>query len=574
MGLILDIVPNHMGVGGADNAWWLDVLEWGRASPYAEFFDIDWDPPDADAARPAAGAVPGQRRTATCWRTGELRAAIRRDGRAAVRRLSRRTVSRSRPRDYAAVLLTGGGPLEAPARLFAELGAGGRGACARAAEAAREELLQPAYAAARSPKRCAAYDADDAGRAATGCTACWSGRHYRLAWWRAATDEINWRRFFDVNGLAGVRVGAAGGVRGHPRAPCSACTREGLIDGVRIDHVDGLADPRDYCRKLRRRLDALHAEARRRVCADEPAILWIEKILFAHERLADRLADRRHHRLRLHERRRRRAARSGRRGAADRSCGPALTGRPGDFEDEAAAGAAADPAREPVAANCSRPPPRCTASPGAICATRDYTLTGDPPRADGAAGAFPHLSHLCRPGRHLRNRPAGDGLGDGRRAAHRARRRPPTAGPGRRAGSPATACATCRRARGGRNGCARWCASSSFRAPTAAKSVEDTAFYRYGRLLSRNEVGSEPSQFALTPGRLPRRRPRAAAPLAARAAGHRDARPQARRGYPRAPRRAERDARRVGSRAAALDAAERAAEARGGRPRRRTPPTR
>ncbi len=47
MGLVLDIVPNHMGVGGADNAWWLDVLEWGRASAYAEYFDIDWDPPDA-----------------------------------------------------------------------------------------------------------------------------------------------------------------------------------------------------------------------------------------------------------------------------------------------------------------------------------------------------------------------------------------------------------------------------------------------------------------------------------------------------------------------------------------------
>ena len=46
MGLIVDIVPNHMGVGGADNAWWLDVLEFGRSSHYAEFFDIDWDPPD------------------------------------------------------------------------------------------------------------------------------------------------------------------------------------------------------------------------------------------------------------------------------------------------------------------------------------------------------------------------------------------------------------------------------------------------------------------------------------------------------------------------------------------------
>jgi len=44
MGLILDFVPNHMGIGKADNAWWLDVLEAGRSSPYAEFFDIEWEP--------------------------------------------------------------------------------------------------------------------------------------------------------------------------------------------------------------------------------------------------------------------------------------------------------------------------------------------------------------------------------------------------------------------------------------------------------------------------------------------------------------------------------------------------
>ena len=46
LGLILDIVPNHRGVGGGDNAWWMDVLEWGRASRYADAFDIDWMPPD------------------------------------------------------------------------------------------------------------------------------------------------------------------------------------------------------------------------------------------------------------------------------------------------------------------------------------------------------------------------------------------------------------------------------------------------------------------------------------------------------------------------------------------------
>jgi (1->4)-alpha-D-glucan 1-alpha-D-glucosylmutase len=48
MGLILDFVPNHMGVGARDNAWWLDVLEWGRESPFTAFFDVNWDPPRPD----------------------------------------------------------------------------------------------------------------------------------------------------------------------------------------------------------------------------------------------------------------------------------------------------------------------------------------------------------------------------------------------------------------------------------------------------------------------------------------------------------------------------------------------
>lgn len=47
LGVIVDIVPNHMGVGGSSNGWWNDVLEWGPASPYAHHFDIDWHPPDA-----------------------------------------------------------------------------------------------------------------------------------------------------------------------------------------------------------------------------------------------------------------------------------------------------------------------------------------------------------------------------------------------------------------------------------------------------------------------------------------------------------------------------------------------
>jgi len=74
MGLIIDIVPNHMGVMGSDNAWWLDVLENGESSVYACFFDIDWHPLKERTARKSAGSGfarslrrgPGERRVEAC----------------------------------------------------------------------------------------------------------------------------------------------------------------------------------------------------------------------------------------------------------------------------------------------------------------------------------------------------------------------------------------------------------------------------------------------------------------------------------------------------------------------------
>ena len=60
MGQIIDIVPNHMGVMGSDNLWWLDVLENGRSSAYADFFDIDWQPAKSELRRQTAGAVLGE----------------------------------------------------------------------------------------------------------------------------------------------------------------------------------------------------------------------------------------------------------------------------------------------------------------------------------------------------------------------------------------------------------------------------------------------------------------------------------------------------------------------------------
>ena len=77
MGQILDVVPNHMGVMGADNAWWMDVLENGEASSYAGFFDIDWQPVDLGARGQGARAGAGRAITGSRWSTGELPARLR-----------------------------------------------------------------------------------------------------------------------------------------------------------------------------------------------------------------------------------------------------------------------------------------------------------------------------------------------------------------------------------------------------------------------------------------------------------------------------------------------------------------
>src|SRR5439155_7144019 len=81
-------------------------------------------------------------------------------------------------------------------------------------------------------------------------------QHYRLAWWRVANDEINWRRFFDINELAGLRMENPEAFE-SVHALVFRLYAEGIIDGVRVDHIDGLSDPASYCRALRQRLAKL-----------------------------------------------------------------------------------------------------------------------------------------------------------------------------------------------------------------------------------------------------------------------------------------------------------------------------
>ena len=424
MGLVLDIVPNHMGVGGSDNAWWLDVLEWGRASAHAEYFDIDWDPPDASLRgrmlAPFLGSPYGE-----CLMNKELTLQFDpEDGRLFVGYYTHRFPIN--PRDYPSVLLTEGGPLEEPARAFGELSTTSREAMRRDAALARETLRSPDYAQAIA-ECLRAYDpATETGR--DRLHRLLERQNYRLAWWRAATDEINWRRFFDVNGLAGVRAEVPV-VFDDTHRTILRLYAEGLIDAVRIDHVDGLADPRGYCRKLRRQLQAAHAHRPAELQAVPPA-LWIEKILAPQESLSpDWLTDgttgydyMNDVSAVLHDP-------AGE--AALTTLWSSLTGRPAEFDVEAMA-ARRQILRESLSSELFSTAAAVHRIARRDVSTRDYTLTAVRRTLVEILVHFHVYRIYAGLGGLSETGQAGDGLGNGGGAAHRAPDRSPFAGTDRR----------------------------------------------------------------------------------------------------------------------------------------------
>jgi (1->4)-alpha-D-glucan 1-alpha-D-glucosylmutase len=219
MGILLDIVPNHMGVAANDNAWWNDVLAHGPHSRHAGHFDIDWDSADAD-----------------------LRGKV--------------------------LLPFLDGSLDAV------LAAGQLGVV----RAESGEALLLAWHDWRWPltgvddaAAALALDARSAhGR--EGLRALLQHQHYRLADWRCAGDRINWRRFFDISELAALRVEDAQ-VFADVHRELFALFEAGIVDGVRVDHVDGLADPLAYCHRLR---DELAARG-------DGVYIVVEKVFAAHE---------------------------------------------------------------------------------------------------------------------------------------------------------------------------------------------------------------------------------------------------------------------------------------------------
>jgi (1->4)-alpha-D-glucan 1-alpha-D-glucosylmutase len=486
MGLILDIVPNHMGVGGADNIWWLDVLEWGRSSPYARFFDIDWTLNSSHRIQaPFLGEPYG-----VCLEAGAIRLRFE----AATGRLAAthgEHVFPIAPRQYR--------------RVFGKLVAGfTKGMAPTAArslpreEAAsmqavlRDMAASPdgAKAIAKALRRFDPAEPEGRRRLHT----LLEYQHYTLVWWRTAADEINWRRFFDVTALAGVRAELPA-VFEATHALIIRLYGEGLIDGVRIDHIDGLADPRAYCRKLRRRLEQAGRNRPADAAQGAPYIV-VEKILASHEQLPagwltdgttgydfmDQVG------ALLHDQ-------AGEAPLTELWC--ELTGKMESYE-EAEIDARRLILRDALAGELNATAAALRLVARRDLATRDYSLTAIRRALTEILVHFPvYRLYAGLAGRSATDDRVLAWAIAGAKRTMRAADHPLLDQIDLWLGgeAPRTVPAGVQR-RERLRAMVRFAQLSS---PVAAKAMEDTAFYRYGRLLSRNEVGANPGQFARSP---------------------------------------------------------------------------
>ena len=276
LGLILDFVPNHMAVGGADNPWWLDVLEWGPRSPFAASFDIAWELLPYRKAGGVLLPVLGRPYNAALT-SGEIELEYdATEGSFSAWYFEHRfPINPQRYSDILTTIVSAANAAEEPAgqeivKLADEHRHPGTPTY-RNAPALKRKLTEIADAPAIIERGLKAYRADhEAG--INLLHRLLERQHYRLAFWRLAPSGINYRRFFDVNHLAGLRMEDSETFR-KTHILVASLIAEGRLHGLRLDHIDGLYDPLQYTR----RLQTLIAQARGR--RTEPFYVAIEKIV-------------------------------------------------------------------------------------------------------------------------------------------------------------------------------------------------------------------------------------------------------------------------------------------------------
>ena len=254
LGLVVDIVPNHMAIAEG-NRWWWDLLANGPASRWARHFDVDWNPPEARLRNfillPVlpdhygrvleAGDIGLARRGATV--------VVEHGGRAFP--LDPRTTA---PIVADAAVRVGSGELAVLAQALRDLPpsasedptlVGRRQADSEVVAGRLAELLDDPAAAGALDAAIGEVSAD-----VEALDALLERQHYRLAFWRAGSRDLGYRRFFDVDELVALRTEDEA-VFDDVHRRILAWVREGRIDGLRIDHPDGLRDPAGYAARLR-----------------------------------------------------------------------------------------------------------------------------------------------------------------------------------------------------------------------------------------------------------------------------------------------------------------------------------
>ncbi|WP_035672293.1 malto-oligosyltrehalose synthase, partial [Bradyrhizobium liaoningense] len=283
VGLIIDFVPNHVGVHFADNPWWLDVLEWGQASPHAASFDIDWDQLAFRARGGVLLPILGSSYGEALERGDiELRYDPDEGSLSAWYFEHRLPIAPERYGEILRVIVkeADAGETEPGKRLLslATRYTGLRRPNRKEAPGFKTELKEIADAADLIDRGLAVYRAGK-DRPAQTLTLhhLLERQHYKLGHWRLASSDINYRRFFDVNGLAGLRVEDASTFAATHRLVKQLIV-DGKLQGIRLDHIDGLRDPAQYCQRLRRLVRDAQGNTK-------PFYTVIEKILCEHERL-------------------------------------------------------------------------------------------------------------------------------------------------------------------------------------------------------------------------------------------------------------------------------------------------
>ena len=273
MGLLLDIVPNHMAAS-SENPWWMDLLENGRDSPYQSFFDIDWNPADRALQNKVLLPILG-RPYRQALENRELALTLEETGLFVCYSGLRLPLSL---KSYSSVLSHG------ISRLEETLGKGPPvsqqlkqlvGSIKRLPSHYAVDPMNPAEKQRQRQKikegLCRMVDTSPELRAfllenialfngGKGAPAIFElldnllqQQVYRLAFWKTGRDEINYRRFFDINDLIGVRVENPH-VFEATHSLVFRLIQEGKVTGLRVDHIDGLYDPLEYLRRLQHRV--------------------------------------------------------------------------------------------------------------------------------------------------------------------------------------------------------------------------------------------------------------------------------------------------------------------------------